>query len=1207
MPAGRIVAELTPPHNKERHIIVDGVIVKMEFLHPPESDQNKNHVILLLVISKNGRSKLICYEWDCSTRLITATLKGPGQGLHEDEQVPQLLVPLKKSTAFMLVSEKRMTVYKDILTGLAKSHVLILSNQEPPQEPGSSKRLPLWAQWARPMRNKAHTRLEDNIYLCREDGVVHFLEIKDKVGNMLDTTHRAGLLGDNINTAFAAIDMGFKGDIGNDAGPAHSVDMLIGAGDMNDGGRWSFGAREVAHKIDIIPNWTPLLDLTATDGAETFRGKLGAAEQVSGSAQDQTRFFASTGRDPKHGRITEIRYGIEAIRKGHLSELQEPAQITITQIWVLNEADGGLLVLLSYPTHTSLCIWGADEALDPIDGTDYEIDYDARTIAAGMSAEDLIVQVTVHSVRASKPQLETFDLQASILAACVRRSENDDNRMYLIVAVRNEDGVYLRLGYFDTTGQQIVYWPIGGPIRLKSEPVSVCFELNGDEYFAIVGTLESTLQMFHVNSSTSTIRAFEYTLDGEFAVCDSLAVLTMQLSSNIEHLLVCGLRNGAVETLRIDLRSGTSVCFSWYFLSLFYSLASSTCQFATPVLRFAGVAKLNTPISINVSPRYMILNFQPPAFNLDISVIENLCLIFYVLTDASSVSLTSNADAELLSFCERLQIGSTTVTVATDNTRISRAIILCEQKLRCLEYPIDASAKAQVPASLNSIWLTDNGLSGFQQGRITAVTQASSGFAQGLLFCVERSQIHMARIAASSESRMVPRHIHVNGIPTRVLYSQRLKKLIVLYYQIGIIPAIQRNGNRITSNQRSFPNKIMIVDPDVECISLDSDESSDINKKSTSHDKPGERFLGVSEWFPNDGKDLHHMVVVHTELARPIADESKGRILIFSVERGILVHKTSYEESSPVYFLTPYGPDSLIYSCGIDLCLWRLDVRAGQSTGKMQQPIKHTLGAPGLYISTHEPLVYVTTDCNGLMVFRVEEDKFVEHWSESEEKFGLHHLRIPELSLTITSQQHCSITGLWESPNRSVDGSAPTVFQTTLSESITRFHQIRRPSWQKSLGIDSSSTTTSDPIIGTSTNGAIYQFEVLDEPSLSLLRFTQNMALRERLICPFGDAFKSGLRHLDPSLNRNDNLHVDGDIIRRLLDRGAEQTLRRMLERAPLPASRPGIESDFASPASRQKRFAELARAVGIVDWGNGEELMTAVIQWMRIRLQIAL
>lgn len=583
----------------------------------------------------------------------------------------------------------------------------------------------------------------------------------------------------------------------------------------------------------------------------------------------------------------------------------------------------------------------------------------------------------------------------------------------------------------------------------------------------------------------------------------------------------------------------------------------------------------------------------------------------------SHTSLTSEADDDLLSFCERLQIGNTTVTVATDHTRISRAIILCEDKLRCLEYPIDALAKPQLPTSLNKIWLTDNGLPGFQQRKIIAVTQASSGFAEGLLFCVERSQIHMARIAGSSEPRMVPRHIHVKGTPIRVLYSQRLKKLIVLFYHISITHAIQRNKNRIPPNQRSLKYKITIVDPDVESNDLDLDQDNDMNIKSAFDGEPGERFLGVSEWFPNDGKDVHHLFVVHTMLERPTASESKGRILFLSMsEDGNLMLRRQYLEDFPVYALASYGPNSLLYSCGMNVCLRTLDMRAGESSVRMQQPIKRGLGTRGLHISTDEPLVYVTTDQNGLMVFKVEENKLVPHLNDVRAREGLHHLTIPEFSLTITSQKNCTIAGLWEPPKRSVENSASIVFEATLPGSVTRFRQIHRPPWQKSsLGLEKASAASiSDPIIGTSTNGAIYQFEILDEPSRSLLRFIQNMALRDRLICPFGDAFSFRQRHLDPTLPREENLHVDGDIIRRLLDRGAERTLRTMLERIPATSSsssssstRGGIEFDFGSSAARQKRFAELARDAGIVGWGNGQELMTAVIRWIRIRLQIAL
>lgn len=67
------------PVGEERVLPVDGVILRMEFLHPPVDDHD--HVLLLLVVSKNRRTRLFCYEWDCSTSLRTAGLKVRGQRL----------------------------------------------------------------------------------------------------------------------------------------------------------------------------------------------------------------------------------------------------------------------------------------------------------------------------------------------------------------------------------------------------------------------------------------------------------------------------------------------------------------------------------------------------------------------------------------------------------------------------------------------------------------------------------------------------------------------------------------------------------------------------------------------------------------------------------------------------------------------------------------------------------------------------------------------------------------------------------------------------------------------------------------------------------------------------------------------------------------------------------------------------------------------
>ncbi len=58
--------ERTPIY-EERPLDVVGTIVRMEFLYPAADDSN--HVILLLVVAKNGRSKLCCYDWDDSIGL----------------------------------------------------------------------------------------------------------------------------------------------------------------------------------------------------------------------------------------------------------------------------------------------------------------------------------------------------------------------------------------------------------------------------------------------------------------------------------------------------------------------------------------------------------------------------------------------------------------------------------------------------------------------------------------------------------------------------------------------------------------------------------------------------------------------------------------------------------------------------------------------------------------------------------------------------------------------------------------------------------------------------------------------------------------------------------------------------------------------------------------------------------------------------------
>lgn len=587
---------------------VEGLVLKMEFLHPPESVQHSDQVILLLVVNHNSESRLVCYEWDCSSRLDTynmvgnSTLKTPGQKLHEDDELPLLLVPLKKSAAFLLVSEKRMTVYKNILTGWAHAFT-IPSDKENPEEPGCSKLSPLWIQWARPLMTGAQNKGQDNIYLCREDGTVHLLNLDETLEPIFQTIYPVGKLGINVNESFALANLRFvKGE-----DQVMGAEILLAGGEMSDGGRWSIGAGKECDIMEPLRNWTPLMDIATSDRAKALTEASESTEHAARSVQARGRFFASTGRGSKHGNITEIRYGVEATRKGTLD-----LDSRITQLWVLDHIDGSNFVLISYPTQTSLLRIHQDaETIDSVDSTYYHLDYDTMTIAVGMTMKGLIVQVTRNSVLVTiaKAEARSFYQQANILVAHVGSIRGNDSELALFMAVQEEDSIRLHLGCLDTSG----YNPIGPATTADSDPVSLHLAYIGDEYCAFVGTVGSRLQVWRVDPQRGLTASFLYQFDCDFAICASIAILTTQVDTGAENLVVCGLRNGAVDLLTWD--------FSWpsrFIRFLLYSLCRIRgCQIIISISDFRGSLRL---LLLHLCSNYFFLHYIVLPGSLKLSV-----------------------------------------------------------------------------------------------------------------------------------------------------------------------------------------------------------------------------------------------------------------------------------------------------------------------------------------------------------------------------------------------------------------------------------------------------------------------------------------------------------------------------------------------------------------------------------------------------------
>ena len=517
--------------------------------------------------------------------------------LHADEQLPLLLIPLIKHTAFILVCEKRMVLIKDILTGSLERYFHRLALEEESQEPGMSYKRPLWVQWARPMRSKKLRPNEDNILLCREDGIVQYLMIDQGTKQMIDTYHNVGRLGFNINTSFATVDLG-----------VNTEDLLVTGGDESDGGLWDFPPRWIRpNQRGTVSNWSPINDFAVANGPNDRQGAESAAVANNASKGEQ-RLFACSGRG-KHGAISEMRYGVEASKKistvGFTGDFSNDLKNGVLGIWAFHgfygRTDGQkrqnenlkdvTYIILTHPLRTyllQLCLKqdpnanpdevGLLEANVDLIGDEVGLDLSARTMAVGRTCRGVIIQITETSLIAASltlPSLtndkeieeDTEDIKPNksqlgkyaysfgdsrILAACIHTFFDNT----VIVAVTKRDGqFFLDFGTFSTE-----YLPMGQGTVLDAQPSCLSLLENDNRLLVLVGTIAGELEIYLPDDAGSGLLTLATTVrhafTGPFGICDSIATIARGTSNGSQPLLVCGLRDGTVEILSLSKGAG---------------------------------------------------------------------------------------------------------------------------------------------------------------------------------------------------------------------------------------------------------------------------------------------------------------------------------------------------------------------------------------------------------------------------------------------------------------------------------------------------------------------------------------------------------------------------------------------------------------------------------------------------------------------------
>jgi len=180
-----------------------------------------------------------------------------------------------------------------------------------------------------------------------------------------------------------------------------------------------------------------------------------------------------------------------------------------------------------------------------------------------------------------------------------------------------------------------------------------------------------------------------------------------------------------------------------------------------------------------------------------------------------------------------------------------------------------------------------------------------------------------------------------------------------------------------------------------------------------------------------------------------------------------------------------------------------------------------------------------------------------------------------------------------------------TIFEAHLSRSVVRLKKVAiRPPWrQKNIpGV------LYDDLIGSCTDGSVFQLSILNAEVWRLLKFVENLCRWAdevaRLDAGPGYCVRVVVdpdRDIANTRSRKTGYHVDGDVLDRLLRVGGRRELKAMLELPLLDEEDTEGEADFnAPPEERVERFFALAgAALGTVD-GDVDVVIGHVVDWMR-------
>jgi hypothetical protein len=293
-------------------------------------------------------------------------------------------------------------------------------------------------------------------------------------------------------------------------------------------------------------------------------------------------------------------------------------------------------------------------------------------------------------------------------------------------------------------------------------------------------------------------------------------------------------------------------------------------------------------------------------------------------------------------------VGTTSAKITRSETDASAAFVSCGSDFCRVRCSIDGSPSLEV----DSIWFTDRAQPEYTQAPVSAMYQLPflpaldtigrnlGGFlfavaGDRLLFSQLDSDVkwpsHDASFPASYDSKVVPRKLTTGAKPSKILYMQKLRRVLVSSMEAKeeLAPP---HGLRVLHSMIKLlkvrdekpPN-----DPEIKSEEDALAERLVVAQLSLKH---AERVYSIIEWpFQNHQGKKFSLIIVGTGVQVGPSKETGRRLVLSTGKTGTKLHQQKETfHKDPVYSIALWDNETTVSSIGSTLSIDRFDELAGR-------------------------------------------------------------------------------------------------------------------------------------------------------------------------------------------------------------------------------------------------------------------------------------